>query len=394
MLCINQTKIISLNSCRRLLIFILVMLLLGTAVTAQQSIDLIFHSGKIVKNYPRFPERTFSLLGSVAYNRKLNGEAIWHQFYHNPEVTFQGTFGSLGNATEFGNIHSISGGYRFIHPLNHKINLTAEARLGAAYFNHPFNEESNIDNVTVGSSITVQATADAGLEYRFSRWSLLAKASVLHCSNSHYSLPNVGINMPLISLGIRYSFGDSLRTSSTFKPSTDKRVRYNFRLALGINEQGGSTGPVNGPHYGVYLASLYINRHYTPVARWQTGLEGYYNQGSYTFITSQRYYREQERLKSSALSAILGHEYIFGHVGFVTQGGIYIYNPLGRDRYEELSEKGIRDYLKTLISARLGLHYYLRSTFDQKRNNLFVGWYTKTNFGKADFMEMTVGYNF
>ena len=147
MLCINQTKIISLNSCRRLLIFILVMLLLGTAVTAQQSIDLIFHSGKIVKNYPRFPERTFSLLGSVAYNRKLNGEATWHQFYHNPEVTFQGTFGSLGNATEFGNIHSISGGYRFIYPINHKINLTAEARLGAAYFNHPFNEESNIDNL-------------------------------------------------------------------------------------------------------------------------------------------------------------------------------------------------------------------------------------------------------
>lgn len=391
---IYHPEIIIPNNLYRFLLVILCMILFSASVVAQQSVNLIFQSGRVVKNYPRFPERNFSFLGSVAYNRRLNGQAAWHQFYRYPEVTFQATFGSLGNRSELGNIHGVSGGFRFIHPLNNRLNLTAETRLGAAYFNHPFHEERNADNVTVGSSITVLATADAGLQYQFSDWSLLAGVSVLHCSNSHYSLPNVGINMPLISLGIRYTFGDSLRNTSSVKPSTDKKVRYNFRLALGINEQGGSTGPVNGPHYGIYLASFYINRHYTPVARWQAGLEGYYNQGAYTFITSQRYYQEQERLKSSALSAILGHEYIFGHLGFVTQGGIYIYNPLGRDRYQDLSEKGVRDYLKTLISARLGLHYYLRSTFDQKRNNLFVGWYTKTNFGKADFMETTIGYNF
>ncbi len=363
---------------------------------AQQSWDGLFQTGRVVKNYPRFPKLENAYLTRISWNQKLNGSKAWHRYYYFPEATVQGVYGSLGNHKELGNIMGLTGGFRFTKDHSYRISFTVEATLGAAYFDHPFDETGNIDNVTIGSNITMQGTADAGVMYHLHpHWSILLKASILHCSNAHFSLPNAGINLPLLSLGFRYRISPATLVNNQEENNiTDKKPKLNFRVALGINEQGGTTGPVNGPKYAVYLASAYIYRHYTPVARWQMGLEGYYNNGTYTFITSQRYYTENERWKSTSLLYILGHEYIFGHLGFVTQGGFYLYNPFGKDRYKDLEEPDVRDFLKTLFTARLGANYYFFSTFDRKHKNIFAGCYVKTNFGKADFLELSAGYNF
>jgi hypothetical protein len=375
-------------------ILFLSLLLINLQSRAQQSAEVLFQTGKIVKNYPRFPERHDALLTRLTWNEKLNGKAAWHQCYHFPELTIQATTGPLGNHQELGNIYGLTAGFRIVKELQHHFALTAEACLGAAYFDTPFDELHNFNNVAIGSDVTVQATADGGVIYIMGRWSVLARMSILHCSNSHISLPNAGINLPMLSAGLRYSFSPLKERLQQPEPLVDKKPKLNFRVALGLNEQGGTAGPVNGPRYGVFLAAAYIYRHYTPVARWQMGLEGYYNQGNYIFITSQRYYHEKEKLRSSALLYMLGHEYIFGHVSFVTQGGLYLYNPLARDRYHDLAEPEVRDYLRTLFTARLGLQYYLFSTFNKKHNNIFAGCYAKTNFGKADFIEFSLGYNF
>lgn len=374
----------------------ILLFLIFPLINSSQSIDVLFQTGRIVKNYPRFPERDNALLARISWNKKLNGNKSWHQYYRFPEVTVQGLGGYLGNAAELGNIYGLSGGFRFSRDYGNRITATVEATLGTAYFNHPFDETGNYDNVTIGSHFTAQATADIGILYHLHPyWSLIARASILHCSNSHVSLPNVGINLPLLSIGLRYRFVPVVLTMNNNETViTDKKPKFNFRIALGVNEQGGATGPVNGPSYPIYLASAYIYRHYTPVARWQMGVEGYYNAGTYTFITSERYYNDKQRLKSSSLLYILGHEYIFGHVGFVTQGGLYLYNPFGRDRYRDMENPDVRDYLKTLFTAKLGANYYLFNTFDRKHKNVFAGCYVKTNFGKADFLETTIGYNF
>lgn len=368
--------------------------LISFTAYSQQSAEVLFQSGVIVKNYPRFPDRDPAFLARVSWNQKLYGNQGWHQNYRFPELTLQATAGSLGNKDEFGNIYSFAAGFRFTKTINEHLSLTAEACMGAASFSKPFNEFNNSENTAIGSRVTFNGTADGGIMYSLNRWSLLAKAGILHCSNSHIRLPNAGINLPMVSLGLRYNFTPKDEIIAKEKPAVDKKPKFNLRVSLGLNEQGGTAGPVNGPDYKIFLASAYIYRHYTPVARWQTGLEGYYNQGNYVYITSQRYYSESERLKSSSLLAILGHEYVFGHFGFVTQGGLYIYNPLALDRWRDFEDPEIRDLLRALFSARLGLQYYLFSTYERKHNNLFVGCYTKTNFGKADFMEFSLGYNF
>ena len=92
---------------------------------------------------------------------------------------------------------------------------------------------------------------------------------------------------------------------------------------------------------------------------------------------------------------MLGNEFLFGHVSMVTQGGLYLYNPFYRDQYKEIYFEGdTKAWLKTWITARLGFQYYLRDAVLHPRQNLFVGWYVKTNFGQADFMEVSLGYLF
>jgi hypothetical protein len=372
---------------------IIYILLFFSSFSSLAQLEGTLQAGKIVQNYPRFPETSAAFISRIGWYKKLDKPDRWHGYYNFPELTIQATYGSLGNKRELGNILGLAGGFRFNRNISASIKTFAEAHLGIARFNRPFDERNNPDNVTIGSDFTVLATADAGISWQKSRLKVLLKASILHCSNSHYSLPNVGINLPMISAGAGYTL-DHISAIDKKVFTVEKKPRLNFRLALGLNEQGGSTGPVNGPKYAVYLAQVYINRHYNPVARWTTGLEAYYNSGTYTFISSQRYYTRDQHLKSSSLLWMLGHEFLFGHVGLVTQGGLYIYNPFGRDRYEDLDDREIRDYLKTFFTGRLGMQYYLFNTFDRRKNNVFIGWYTKTNFGKADFLEFSAGYNF
>ena len=373
---------------------LLYIFLLGAA-RAQVAYDFNLLVGKVVKNYPRFPDSKAAILARFSYNKKLTGGSPWHQYYSYPEWTVQANYGSLGNKEELGNISGLSTGLRFTKELDDRWAVGVNATFGIAYFNQPFDEVSNPDNVAIGASFTPLATADAGFYYHINPyWSAFSMLSILHCSNAHTHLPNLGINLPAISFGIRYRPTPAILTQQkTESTVTDKKPKLNFRLALGLHEMGSSEGPVDGPEFPVYLASIYIYRHYNPVSRWQMGIDAYYDSGVYSYITSQRYYDTNEKLKSMSVVYMIGNEFIFGHLSLVTQGGIYLYHPFAHDLYEE-SDGDVKGFLKQYVAGRLGFQYYLKNTFLQKHQNLFLGWYVKTNLGQADFMEMSLGYNF
>ena len=380
---------------KRFASFLFIYIVSAGYTSAQISYDLNLAVGKVIQNYPRFPVRNAAFIARTSFNKKLSGGAAWHQYYNHPEWTIQVLYGSLGNKEELGNIAGLSTGFRFNNDVTNRWTLSAAATFGIAYFNKPYNEVSNPDNVAVGASFTPLFTVDAGAFYHINPyWSALTMISFLHCSDAHTHLPNLGINLPMLTIGVRYRPVPAIMTQqNTTSSITDKKPKLNFRVALGLHEQGAADGPVNGPTFPVYLASLYIYRHYNPIARWQMGIDAYYNSGVYSFITSQRYYEDKEKAKSISVLYMVGHEFIFGHFSMVTQGGLYLYNPFARDRYEE-SDKDTKGFLKQYLAARYGFQYYFKNAFLKKHQNFFAGWYVKTNLGQADFMEMSLGYNF
>jgi hypothetical protein len=166
------------------------------------------------------------------------------------------------------------------------------------------------------------------------------------------------------------------------------------RIALGINEPGSSTAPVNGPKYPVYLISAGIQRKYNSAAIWSLSAEAWYNRGVYDLIVSQEFFDDKWHEKSVAVSVMAGHEFLIGRFGLFTNAGLYLYNPYYRERLNLFEEVTLKSKIKTYVPARIGINYHVKDPYRTDVRNLFFGVYIKSNFGQADFLESTLGFVF
>ncbi|HNR20455.1 MAG TPA: acyloxyacyl hydrolase [Bacteroidia bacterium] len=368
----------------------------GQSLKSPAYTEIGFLTGKIVKNYPAFPGRDLAFFSSLRIGNKLNGTKYWHRYYFFPDASFKLLFGSLGNKKVLGNISGLLYELSFEQKLTDKLYLLESPSLGIAYFNNPYHEINNPLNIAVGSKLTFLAAASFQLRYYFSyRWSGNIEATVLHASNSHFKLPNVGINLPAIGVGVRYHI-NPLIMKFTGQDSLPfyKGIRPSVRISIGHNEQGGSTGPVNGPTYPIYLVALTANKLLTPVNKIHAGFEAYYNTGVNDYILSQQFYEEEKFTNSTAFLFITGHEFLLGHFSLFTNGGVYIHNPFYRELNRRENFTDVKSKLKTLFTARIGIQYYLKDAVFKPKNQLYAGVYIKTNLGQADFLETGIGYTF
>jgi hypothetical protein len=367
------------------------------AQSPAQAVEAGMYAGSAVRNYPDFPELNGpALLGYVKYSKQLQGEKRWHQYYQFPNVSIQLTGGSLGNNAVLGYMAGATGEFRFRVPLNHRITFSPILGMGASWFSDPYDETSNPENFIIGSPLTFFATAAGEFSYALDpAYDLLLTGTLMHSSNAHFQLPNVGLNLPAIGLGVRYKFG----TPATIPENPDsipfdKKPRLNIRLAVGFNEQGDSQGPVNGPKYPIYLGSVFSSLKISPVNKLKGGIEAWYNAGVYDYIISQEFYEDQESKRSFAIALMFGHEFLMGHFGLVTDVGLYLYNEFYQDKFKELENQSFKEELKTYIPARIGFQYYLKDATVRHGKNLFAGIYIKSNMGQADFLETSIGYTF
>ncbi len=364
------------------------------------SIEGSVGAGRIVRNYPNFPElENPALNASLSLSKHCLGQKPWHRYYNFPKMGVIINGGSMGNKEVLGNYLAVMEEISFEKRIGNNWFWAPRLSMGAAWFSKPHDEFDNPENVVIGSRFTFFVAAGLMGGRKISpRTDLIAKIQLLHASNSHFKLPNVGMNLPMLSLGMRYSLSKSETSSNsnrdTIRLKTPSRIAFHARIALGINEFGSSTHPVNGQKYPVYLAAVYFSKMFSPVNKVTAGIEAWYNKGVYDFIVSQEFYDDERHNKSCAAAITLGHEFLLGHVGLITTGGIYFYNPFYKDRLEQNEIDGIKDNLKAYIPARLGVQYYMKNTNYSNGKNLFVGVYIKTNFGQADFLETGLGYMF
>lgn len=389
------------KTCRRIFLSLGLLFLAYSGLHGQSfknAIEVGAGGGRMIRNYPDFPEiNEQALVGSVRYSQKFYGNKPWHKYYNHPVFSLYSTFGSMGNNDELGYFTGLMAELSFEkHKPQKKVFWGPRLSLGSAYFTNPYNEQTNNTNVAIGSSFTFLASAELMIGYSLNnKADLIGRVSVLHASNSHFQLPNVGMNMPVLSGGVRFKLSEqkNIVKDSVTLP-LNKKIQFNMRVALGVNEQGSSTAPVNGPKYPIFLTSAFLSKMVSPINKVTLGIEGWYNKGVYDFIVSQEFYESNAAGKSYAVAMVLGHEFVMGHFSVVTTGGIYLYNPFYRDRLERNELTGVKDKLKVWIPARLGFQYYVKDAFLSPKNNWFAGIYIKTNLGQADFLESGIGYQF
>lgn len=352
-----------------------------------------FHTGFIVKNSKDVPDNKLPLFITLNPSVQTRGKEEWHQLYRFPRVGCKITIGNLGNSKELGYLLGVTPNMTLNASPKYWYEPSFNLGLGVAWFNKPFNVTTNPTNFYIGSQFTVMAEASIQLEPKLGKHKLLTGLKVIHCSNSHYQVPNLGMNIITANVGFLFNSSPNLTKPEILDLNIPKSgIRFNVRSGIGIHELAKTVGPVGTPKYAIYVNDIYLSKLFGKVSNVHAGLEIKYYKSYYNYIVTNDFFPDERKLKSTVFTAFLAHELMVKRFSLVTQGGINVYNKFyGAYMNQFLSERGFKLELKKIFSTRLGVQYYL---FDPKyctRANVFVGGYIKAHFGQADFICFQAG---
>lgn len=350
--------------------------------------------GKILRIYPNLPAMEYSSISRLDLDFKTYGAQWWNKAYAYPTIGCQLASGWLGNTEVLGGFLAIVPNLRFkVFSATHSEFYT-RIGMGFAYFTNPYDRETNPTNMLIGSAITNITS----IQFMYSRalapnFSVNAGVGFLHFSNGHTQLPNVGLNMPSLQLGLSlrefgFPVAKPLHDSDNF---SSKRLRMDAIVGLGMHEFGETTEPTGGIKYPIYSLGFALSRNLGTIHVVQLGFTYTYYTSFRDYIVNQSFFNEQLGLKAATVSVYAGHEFILGQFGLDLKLGLYLYNPFRRKYNREVLNKP--NGFKDISTNKLGINYYFLDT-RLKRKGLYVGMHIKANLGQADFAEFSMGYRF
>ena len=383
-------------------IFLLqISLLFAINITAQDKplvYNVYMHTGMIVKNWltDDFPKRYPSALLELNLSKQSLGSENWHQYYGYPQVGLSIFTGYLGNQKEFGSPFGIVPTITLGALKKEKWDWKLTIGMGLTYFTQPFDSITNPHNILIGSSITNLSFARFWVNRTINK-NISARLgfTVMHASNAHYQIPNVGMNIPNFSVGFSYSPTDFSIIEKSKNKISNKRWYFNTRLGYGIHEFAETIKPVGTPKYKIYVFSPYMSKRVGNLGQIDIGASIKYYESFYIKNIELELFPSFEKKYASVGSLMLGYEFLLNHFSLLAQGLLDVYNPF-YIAYDEYMTRGknYRLFLETWTSSRLGLQYYFWDTETRKGPNTFVGLFVDANFGEADFVEFSLGFKF
>jgi hypothetical protein len=373
------------------LIYATCFLLILPSLVKAQALEAGFETGPVLKIYPNFPSSSGASRYTLSYFPKQSDTTIWNTAYHRPLTGCKISYLDMGGDTlgkAIGAQYFFSQKKRLVKALSFNWGLG----LGMVYFTNPYHYLDNPNNIANGSHLAFLVELNLGLHYQLNEhYGVLGSFVMLHSSNGHTTLPNVGTNIPGVKAGIRYQWkAEQLSKKGTV--SFNKNWHNSIRVSLGQNEFGRSTSPTNGPKQYIYLLSLHRSKRYSVKGQFLFGLEGYYNSGYRLYLKSQEIAELEDRFNNaSALIAFVGHEYRYGHYGLMIQAGYNLHNPFLNYFIQHNQPK---EKLKAKLPGKFGVNYYFNNPFYTSGTNFYLGLYIKSNVSQADFLEAGVGMTF
>ena len=304
-------------------------------------------------------------------SKPLNGKQPWHTFY--PRATYGVTshHSNLGYNEVLGKAY---GAYAFLrfNVWGHKgARLRFSIGEGIVWITKPFDKEQNHKNITIGSHINALINLQLTYEQRITKNIFInAGIGLTHYSNGAFTTPNLGLNMPSVSLGATYKFYpepiEKKYQRNEFTRS--RRIIPSFILNIG----GKQIYPPDGKRYGVF--TLMANFLY-PIGI-KSGLllsiDVFNDRSQAAILRHNNPNTQLSYFKTVRPGIAIGHDLWLGRMSFVFQAGVYPYTYYKGDG---------------LIYSRLGLRYLFGK-------HLLANITLKTHFAKADNVEFGLGYSF
>ena len=306
-----------------------------------------------------------------------SSEDHWASMYGYPSYGFGAYVGFLGNSQIFGNPNALFGFINFPISNSTKKNIfSIEPAVGLTYNLNPFNPENNPLNDAIGSKVAVYFSLDFGWNYAISREMDFAYGlDFTHFSNGRTFVPNYGLNMIGINLGLKYNYnrnqrklndgiyGTNVLQARFNRPSAKPKVKLNesvisIYLAGGTVQKEGDEGTDN--RHGTFSGVIEYQYLLNSMSGFTAGVNVFYDNSLF-----EKYPNPSDRY---LIGAHIGYDLMFWKLALKFQAGTYFNGSKG----------------KSPLFLRPALQYNISKRF-------FVQVGLKTN-GGADWVEYGIGF--
>ncbi|MCH2044596.1 MAG: acyloxyacyl hydrolase [Saprospiraceae bacterium] len=364
----------------RFVISLCLVFYLQTNAQAQFSLGLQARVGYLVANHPNFPSiRAPSYAASLNFNHKASSRRIWSHFYNYPQAEHSIHVQTFGNKESIGWALAYVPSLRFNFLRKGRFQIQGQAGWGAAYVTKKFNTLTNTANIAVGARFNACSVLRLRFNYNIgTRLQASLGLGFTHYSNGGWENPNLGLNIFGTQLGLAYRFQKSeYSKQDSFDlrqlPKLDRSFRPFASVGIGFTEK--AYGSVK---YPFYIGVLGVSHRLSRISKLGLGLEYVYSTLSaefYKHITGTA--APIQRLQRFSIMA--QHELLFGHIGFVSNFGVYLNEHEGQ---------------RSFFYTKIGFHFYAKNYFLKHKHQLWAGVYVRTYGGEAEFIEFALGYNF
>lgn len=301
----------------------------------------------------------------ISYLKKLNGEQIWHSYYREPVVGGTLFVGSVGNNEILGRFVGLYGFAEM--PLVKYKNYRMDWKFGTGlgFTNRPYDPVLNPKNVAIGSHVNAMMCFALKQTFSFKQSAITLAMDMTHFSNGAFKVPNLGINLPYVSIGYQYFLPEKILKVKSKEMFFD----YNhWQPSVSGMLSCKETMPIGGKKYPVYAGSLSIRNYLSPKSGFELNLD---------IISKQALLNYEPMVEKSQMDILqvgISAAYLLplNRFNFVCGLGVYV-----RDRYRAEGP----------LYIRLGCRYYV-----SKSISAFFG--LKTHYAKADYLEFGLTYHF
>ena len=335
----------------------------------RSSVGVNLFYGFFIANQPKslYLRDDHSRLIELNYFLPTTGRRQWEAESNFPRVGVGLLHGSTGSRQYLGTVTAL---YPFIHfPLLRTLRSETSFKLGAGFgwVQKPYNKETNYKNLMIGTHINAVIAMRMESEWAISSHLFVnVGLAFTHLSNGGIRLPNLGLNIPALSVGARLATQSSqfAKRHSAGLLSLKKTSLYlhaNFALK--------QVYPLESSLKPVYILIAELNRTLSNVSTISGGLNLSYDKSLFKEVVNAPTYifnKDEPQLQASIYG---GYEQVTGRLSIPVQFGVYIYNK----------------YAISTVYQMIGIRYKVSAKWTASVQ-------LKTHFGKADYIQYGIGY--
>lgn len=351
-------------------LFLTAQFVFSTAIQAQRgffdrsSLGAQFHYGSFLTNEPKavYVRDSYSYFGELYFQQKAPKAAR-----PNRPIPNWGAGLFLGHTGSRRYIGKMAGAFSFISlPLFRFQRFQSNLRLGAGlgWIEKPYDQVTNHKNVIIGTALNGYINALWQNEVAISkRITLNAGLSFSHLSNGSSTLPNLGLNIPALSLGVLYTAYPKEKHISPIQESSNNKWTIGAYTSAGVKQ----VPWIGSKRYVVNVANVEAAK---PISYRSSIGGGLFLFSDRTFVLDQTdIYPLKRDVSNVQAGAYAAYEFKAGRVALPVQVGVPLLN---REANAQVFQQvGIRYSLSPKWSGQVLL---------------------KTYGGRADLIHLGVGY--